>query len=87
MPKSSKAKLAYQATYNARPEEKEKGVERRRLRRQLIREGAVRIGDGKDIDHKKPLDEGGDHGKRNARVTTQKENRGWRKDKPKMYGR
>jgi 5-methylcytosine-specific restriction endonuclease McrA len=85
--KSSKAKLAYQAAYNKRPEEKEKGVERRRLRRQLIREGAVKIGDGKDIDHKKPLDAGGGHGKKNARVTTQTENRGWRKKTPGMYGK
>jgi 5-methylcytosine-specific restriction endonuclease McrA len=85
--KSSKAKLAYQAAYNKRPEEKEKGVERRRLRRQLIREGAVKIGDGKDVDHKKPLDTGGGHGKKNARVTTQAENRGWRKRTPGMYGK
>ena len=87
MPKSSPAKLKYQAAYNKRPEEKEKGVERRRLRRELIREGVVKIGDGKDIDHKKPLDAGGEHGKKNARVTTQKENRGWREKHPKMYGK
>ena len=87
MPKSSPQKLAYQKAYNARPEEKEKGVERRRLRRQMIREGKVAIGDGKDIDHKKPLDKGGGHGESNARVTSQKENRGWRKDDPSMYGK
>jgi 5-methylcytosine-specific restriction endonuclease McrA len=87
MPKSSKAKLAYQAAYNKRPEEKEKGVERRRLRRELIRDGKVAIGDGKDIDHKKPLDAGGSHGKKNAEVTTQKENRGWRKKTPGLYGK
>lgn len=87
MPKSSPAKLAYQREYNKRPEEKEKGVERRRLRRELIREGKVAIGDGKDIDHKKMLDKGGSHGKGNARVTTQEENRSWRARHPDAYSK
>jgi len=87
MPKSSPAKLAYQREYNKRPEEKEKGVERRRLRRELIREGKVAIGDGKDIDHKKMLDKGGAHGKGNARITSQEENRGWRKKHPEAYSK
>ena len=87
MTKSSAAKLKYQAEYNKRPEEKEKGVERRRLRRELIREGKVKIGDDKDIDHKKMLDKGGAHGESNARVTTQEKNRAWRKDHPDAYGK
>jgi hypothetical protein len=87
MPKSSAKKLAYQAAYNKKPEEKEKGVERRRLRRELIREGKVSVGDSRDINHKKPLDAGGGHGKKNAEVTTQKENRGWRKKNPGLYGK
>jgi hypothetical protein len=85
--KSSASKLAYQAEYNKRPEEKEKGVERRRLRRELIREGKVKIGDDKDIDHKKMLDKGGGHGESNARITTQEKNRAWRKDHPEAYGK
>ena len=86
MPKSSPAKLKFQAAYNKRPEEKEKGVERRRLRREMIREGKVKIGDGKDIDHKHMLDKGGAHGQGNARVMSPEENRAWRKKHPDAYG-
>jgi hypothetical protein len=78
VPKSTPAKLAYQKAYNARPEEKEKGVERRRARRQAIREGKVKIGDNKDISHKKALDNGGAHGKGNIKVEPSSSNRGWR---------
>lgn len=85
MTKSSPAKLLYQKKLRETEEEKRKGVERRRIRRQLIREGVVKIGDGKDVDHKKMLDQGGSGGKNNVRVVSQEENRGWRKDNPGAY--
>lgn len=79
MPKSSPAKLAYQKKYNARPDQKEAGVERRRTRRHMIAEGKVAIGDGKDIAHIKALDSGGKTVKSNLKIESAKENRGWRK--------
>ena len=37
--------------------------------------GKVRKGDGKDVDHKKPLSKGGSNKKSNLRVTSKKKNR------------
>lgn len=86
MPKSSPAKLAYQAEYNRRPEEKAKAVERRRNRRHAEADGLVHKGDGKDIDHRRMLDQGGSNAKSNLRVVDAKSNRGWRAEHPKAYG-
>mgnify|MGYP000508835390 CR=1 FL=1 len=57
MTKTSKAKLAYMAEYQKQPENAAKGVERKRNRRAALREGTVHVGDGKEIDHKKMLEE------------------------------
>lgn len=81
MPKSSPAKLAYQKAYNARPDQKEAGVERRKARRHAIAEGKVAIGDGKDISHKVPISAGGSSNKSNLKVQSEKSNRDWRKGK------
>lgn len=43
---------AAQKKYNAKPEQKKRRAMRNKTRRKLIREGRVRKGDGKDIDHK-----------------------------------
>lgn len=79
MPKSSPQKLAYQKAYNARPEQKALGVERRRERRHAIAEGKVAIGDGKDLAHKIPASEGGKTTPSNLKVQRASENRDWRK--------
>lgn len=79
MPKSTPAKLAYQAAYNKRPEETQKGVERRRERRQLISEGVVKIGDGKDVSHKVAMENGGKTVKSNLKIQDASKNRDWRK--------
>ena len=79
MPKSSPAKLAYQKKYNAQPEQKALGVERRRERRHAIAEGKVAIGDGKDLAHKKAADNGGKTTKGNLKVESASSNRDWRK--------
>ena len=45
----------------------------------MIREGKARKGDGKDVAHKKSLDNGGSNDKSNVTVQDRKTNRGWRK--------
>lgn len=85
MTKSSKAKLAYQKAYNARPEETAKRVKNNAARRDAIASGKAQVGDKKDVDHKKPLDAGGGNDKGNLRVIPASDNRGWRKDHPEMY--
>lgn len=81
MTKSSAQKLAYQKEYQSTPEELKKNRERKAARRLLEKEGLVRKGDGKEVDHKKTLDSGGSNARGNLQVKSAKENRGWRKGK------
>ncbi len=64
--------------YNARPEQVEKRAERNKARAMLEKEGRVSKGDGKDVDHKKPLRSGGSNSRSNLRVVSKSRNRGWR---------
>lgn len=79
MTKSSKAKLEYQKAYNARPEEVAKRVKNNAARRQAIKEGKVKVGDGKDIAHIKSLENGGGNEAGNTKVQDASVNRAWRK--------
>lgn len=64
--------------YNARPENVAKRVKNNQARAQLEKEGRVRKGDGKDVDHKRPLRSGGGNSRSNLRVLPKSKNRGWR---------
>lgn len=79
MPKSTPRKLAYQKAYNARPAEIAKRVKNNAARREAIKAGTVRVGDGKDVAHKKSLENGGGNGNGNTTVQDRATNRGWRK--------
>jgi len=87
MPKTSKAKLEYMAEYQKQPSEVKKRVERNLARAHALKEGKVHKGDNLEVDHKKMLDAGGSNAKSNTRVVTKAENRGWRKEHPKQYGK
>jgi 5-methylcytosine-specific restriction endonuclease McrA len=56
------------------PERMKDRVARNKARREAIREGKVKKGDGKQIDHITPLSEGGSNHKSNLRVVSAKEN-------------
>jgi hypothetical protein len=86
MNKGGPAKAAYDKKYNARPDQLKKRAERNAARRELIKDGVVKKGDGRDVDHKKMLDNGGTNARSNLRVTDQKTNRGWRKKNGSNYG-
>jgi hypothetical protein len=64
--------------YNSRPEMIRRRGENNKARALLMKEGLVRKGDGKDVDHKKPLDKGGTNHRSNLRVMPKSRNRGWR---------
>ena len=68
---ASKKKRAY----NQRPEQKKNRVMRNTARRRAEKAGKVRKGDGKHIDHKKPLRNGGSNSKSNLRVRSARSNR------------
>lgn len=82
MPWGSREKhRAYQAKYNARPEQVERRVQRNAARREAIREYGKQALEGKDIDHIHSLDRGGDNDERNLRPISLHKNRGFARDK------
>ena len=87
MPRSSKRELATKAKYNKKPSVQKKRVANNKARREALRDGRVKKGDGKDVHHVNPLDKGGSTKKSNTKVVSKKTNRGWRKKNPEMYTR
>ena len=77
MPKMRNGKRVYdqQAKYNATPEATAKRVANNSARRQAIAAGAAKVGDGKDVDHKRPQSKGGTNAASNLRVVPRSENR------------
>ena len=63
------------AKYHSRDEQIKNRSERTTLRREANAKGITSKGDGKDLDHKKPLSKGGANTLSNARVTSKSENR------------
>ena len=49
---ASKARQEAQRKYNAKPEQKKRRAQRNAARRQMIKAGKARKGDGKDVAHK-----------------------------------
>ena len=79
MAQSPARKKAYDKAYEAQPIQKKRRAMRNKARRELEKEGLVHKGDGKDVDHRVPLDSGGSNDRSNLRVLTEKKNRGWRR--------
>lgn len=61
--------------YHGTEEQKRNRARRNNARRKMEREGQVSRGDGKDVDHKKPLSKGGSNGRSNLRVKPKSSNR------------
>lgn len=61
--------------YNSKPNVKKKRAQRNKARRTLMAEGKVSKGDGKDVDHKKPLSSGGSNSRSNLSVKKASTNR------------
>ena len=57
------------------PAEKKKRAARNKARNAAIKKGTAKKGDGKDVDHKKPLSKGGSKALSNTRVRDRKSNR------------
>jgi hypothetical protein len=77
--KSSAAKKAYDTAYESTPEQVKKREMRNKARAELVKKGLVKKGE--DVDHKKPLANGGTNAEGNLRARSVKDNRGWRKGK------
>lgn len=78
MPYMTNGKRDYKkevAKYTSKPEVVKKRVEQNKARRMMEKEGLVRKGDGKDVDHKTPLSKGGTTSRSNLRVVDRSSNR------------
>jgi 5-methylcytosine-specific restriction endonuclease McrA len=60
--------------YKSKPEQIKLRVARNKARRQAIKDGRVKKGDGKEIDHVIPLSKGGSNAKSNTRIRTKSQN-------------
>lgn len=61
-----------QERLNESPKRKKDRAARNRARYKLMKEGKVKKGDGKVVDHKKPLSKGGSNDRSNLRVKDKK---------------
>jgi hypothetical protein len=61
--------------YHGKPKQRKERAARTKARELMKKKGIVRKGDGKDIDHKKPLRSGGSNGINNLRVRSKSDNR------------
>lgn len=68
------------ATYQGKPEQIHNRAERNAARATLAKKGKVHKGDGKDVDHKKPLSKGGAPGTGNLRVVSKHKNRSFKRN-------
>lgn len=73
--KGANARSVRQRDYQGSPEQKKNRAARNKARREAMRDGKVRKGDGKDIDHKVPLSKGGSTSSSNTRVRDKASNR------------
>lgn len=78
MPYMTNGKRDYKkevAKYTSKPEVVKKRTEQNAARREMEKAGKVHKGDGKDVDHAKPLSKGGTNDKSNLRVVPASTNR------------
>ena len=77
MPSNSKAynKKNYSKYWGTESAKKDR-AQRNKARRIAIKAGTAKKGDGKDVDHIKPISKGGTTTKGNLRVVSAKSNRG-----------
>jgi hypothetical protein len=67
--------------YQGRPDQIKKRSLRNKARRKLMKDGRVHKGDGKDVDHKTPISQGGGNSDSNLRVQSDNANRSFPRDK------
>lgn len=67
--------------YQGRPEQLKNRAERNAARSDLEKEGLVRKGDNKDVDHKRPIVKGGGNDRSNLRVLSESANRSFARTK------
>lgn len=69
------------AKYTSKPRVVKKRTEQNAARAAMVKAGKAHKGDGKDVDHAKPLSKGGTNSKGNLRVVPASENRSFSRNK------
>ncbi len=64
--------------YHGKPEQIKERAQRVMARRKMEKEGKAHKGDGLDVDHIKPIRDGGSNTDANLRMMSVRRNRGWR---------
>jgi len=77
MPRNPRDYAKEYAAYDGTPAVKKKRAERNQARAIMEKEGLVHKGDGKDVDHKKPLSKGGATTRSNLKVKSATANRSY----------
>jgi hypothetical protein len=67
--------------YQGKPEQVKNRAARNGARRKMEKEGKVKKGDGKDVDHKTPMAKGGGNGRSNLAVKPKSKNRSFARTK------
>jgi hypothetical protein len=67
-------------SYQGTTEAKKDRAQRNKARRMLEREGVVKKGDGKDVDHKKPMSKGGTTVRSNLQAKPAAKNRSFKRN-------
>lgn len=67
--------------YQGTPEQLKNRAARNAARSALEKQGRVSKGDGRDVDHKKPLSKGGSNSASNLRVQSASRNRSYKRNK------
>ena len=83
MPSSKGYKRNYKEeyqNYQGDEEQKKNRAKRNKARRTMERDGKVRKGDGKDVDHSKPLSKGGSNSRSNWSVKSKSSNRSYKRN-------
>lgn len=73
--------------YQGRPEQIRKRALRNKARRTMEKAGLVRKGDGRDVDHRRPLGQGGSNSRANLRVQSRHSNRSFRRTRTARMAR
>lgn len=82
MPSSPGYKRDYKQEYHSESRRRRKlRAMRNRARRELMKEGKVHVGDGKDVDHINPLGFGGGNSRKNLRVRDHEANASYQRTK------
>ena len=74
-------------TYQGKPDQIKKRAKRNAARAELMKEGKVSKGDGKDVDHVKPLSKGGTSTRGNLKVKSASANRSFSRNSDRSVKR